>query len=182
MNVIFLDIDGVLNNESFEETVTFEETKILCSKLNNSIRHRTARECLANLHHFPIQLVNDLVEQTGSKIVISSAWKTRFLKSELQDILQFRGLRSTIFDYTPVLETPTNYVPRGYEIRDWLSSSSGIERFVIIDDRYDLQPCIRYLVQTEPILGLQQKDIELAKIILDRSAKDILYVEERHIS
>jgi len=74
MNVIFTDIDGVLNysykNQWIDES---------------------------------IDIYNRLCEEFDLKPVISSTWRTNHSKKDLQHIFNYYGITTPIYDYTPIL-------------------------------------------------------------------------------
>ncbi|SEH42426.1 HAD domain-containing protein [Selenomonas sp. KH1T6] len=132
IKVIFLDVDGVLNSKQD----------------GNSLQLRT------DLH---LQLLREIIASTGAKIVLSSSWRAGFAKARntLSNRLREYGLE--IMDSTPVLPGLTC---RGDEIRQWLNDSGqSVERFVILDDDDDMAEFTdTNLVQTDPEIGLQEKD------------------------
>jgi len=75
MKVIFLDIDGVLNNHAS-----------LCEGV-----HLLPEKCL---------LIEDLCEHTGAQVVVSSTWRIGTDIKELKHILWRSGL-SNVLDKTP---------------------------------------------------------------------------------
>lgn len=112
MKVIFLDVDGVLN--SGETLDLFDE--------------------------FRVEFLKRIVDATGAKIVLSSSWKSGFIKDEngvspcngysflLFNLLMKYGL--SLYDVTP---NDKNRI-RQNEIKQWLSEHEDVENFVIFDD------------------------------------------------
>lgn len=137
MKVIFLDIDGVLNNAQTEDRfmgfVGLDKTLI------------------ENFNH-----ITDVVDDV--KIVISSTWRRvfeyRFPGSglvNLVSLLRERGLRGEIVGATPILSRS-----RGQEIRAWLSQHPEVEDYVILDDideGFDEDQISRH-VKTDFVAGL----------------------------
>lgn len=71
-NTIFLDIDGVLNNDNF-----FHENKGInnaINKLENKEETFYLRQ-INDLNYNSILLLKELANETNSDIVITSAWK-----------------------------------------------------------------------------------------------------------
>lgn len=135
MNIIFLDIDGVLNYENSKNKVEEEKVKLL----------------------------KEIVDQTGAEIVLSSDWRCWWDKPDedfklLIDNLNKFGLK--LISKTP--ETVHSY--RGAEIHQWLNEWTGeaVERFVILDDNIDMKPYMDRLVQTDFKRGLCREDAERA--------------------
>jgi len=63
LRIIFLDIDGVLNNPG-----TYAPTAPWRGELDRIIRVPIAPECM--------QRLNTLTDATGAKVVISSSWRS----------------------------------------------------------------------------------------------------------
>lgn len=120
MNVLFLDIDGVLNSEKY--FLSLKEEHMLKMPLD----------------HRCVERVKRIVDETGAKIVISSSWRTGWDKDParnmeegrlLDEIFQEHGL--SIYDKTPV--SPQRKRP--LEIKEWLEQcDQKVHRFVILDD------------------------------------------------
>jgi hypothetical protein len=141
MKVIFLDIDGVLNNSSCWST----------RPISNSF----AKEC--------VEAFNDIIIETNADIVISSSWRTLFKFDELIDILSSAGVAGNIIDKTPVVRFSGGR--RGDEIVRWLDRASEevgfkIERFVILDDDSDMGHLMDHLIQCDPETGLTKDDAQ----------------------
>lgn len=150
MKIIFLDIDGVLNCEN-----GFNQG--LCA-YNDDF----------GMDFYPpsADLINNLIEETGAKVVISSSWRGSGLQ-KMQDMWKHRKMAGEVIDVTPTLWTEklhgningkkVSYTPcRGAEIDIWLQGhdfhqifwskmhqehwmdESGIDNFIIIDDDSDM--------------------------------------------
>ena len=118
--IIFLDIDGVLNNEetAYKTGIKIEERKV------------------AILKH--------IVEETGAEIILSSSWKRGYcffimdgMQSKdpafklLHDSLEKVGLK--ISGVTPI-SGESGPCARPLEIREWLYRFYRIFSYVILDD------------------------------------------------
>lgn len=110
--IIFLDFDGVLNTRRtwgyFPRDGAVDPDKV--------------------------ERVHALCQAFDAVVVISSAWREIFTLCELQGILARRGgLPSKyVIDVTQVLP-----MPRGQEIKEWLSAHDARARpFVILDDLF----------------------------------------------
>lgn len=125
---IFLDIDGVLNSTSYYK------------------RRDTKNYPYDEFDVGAISLLNELVNKTEAKVVVTSTWRQGTSLEELEDIMQTRGFEHEIFDYTPFLHySKSQYtsVPRGCEIHEWLETNCGYDyskvvRYVILDDDSDM--------------------------------------------
>ncbi len=137
MKVIFLDFDGVITTEwsSFK------------------------------IEHEKIKLLNRLIEETGAKVVVSSAWRYRDgdpVKS-LQEQLEGHGFKGEVISITNL-----NWEDRGKEIDDWVREHD-IESYVVIDDDVaDIvgYKCADFLIKTNMQEGLTDDVVEVAKALL----------------
>jgi hypothetical protein len=153
MKVIFLDVDGVLNDQMWLRL--YENGEI--------DKERVAR-------------LAEIVKATGAVIVLSSSW--RVLPDELDDMDKWiwRQLVDALHEYGMSIHdrTPVIGMDRPLEIKTWLDQHAGqVEAFVSIDDdfrkedyaKYDIEDC---LVKTsfygvEGVLGgLQDRHVEEA--------------------
>ncbi len=149
MKILFLDIDGVLNSDRWfteQQDGTF-------------MPHEDKMDPKA------VAVLNEIIEKSGAKIVISSSWRKFFDFDELKRILcEVNGVKAEIFSTTPVR---FSFVSRGYEIREWLQNyyedlregeiTEPVEAIVSLDDdssvgdALDIAP---YWVQTHWDEGL----------------------------
>lgn len=134
MKVIYLDFDGVLNNELWFIERLNEKNK---HKIVNLKEHELTAidpRCVENL--------NVIIEATGAKVVVSSTWRMGREIDELQAILDARGFRGEIIGKTDNLRGEGCL--RGNEIREWQRANADIigiedkERYVILDDDSDM--------------------------------------------
>lgn len=152
MKVIFLDIDGVLNTESFRESsnIDYFETPI-------SENH--------------MRLLAHLIKITGAKIVLSSTWREYWKPGQEQfdrfgvyinSLFQKYDLE--IFDKTPEL------TDRDEEITEWKNIyKNELDGFVIIDD-FDFKWSDinkNHLVKTHDEVGLDKEAVDKAIKILN---------------
>lgn len=121
MKVIFLDVDGVLNNYYTLRRISdhFNETK----------------ELLVELEEVMVERLSRIVKATDASIVLSSAWRVGWSRKgdhnryceELEMMLEKYGVE--IIDKTEHLQKR-----RGDEIFEWLSRHDEVENYIIIDD------------------------------------------------
>lgn len=140
--IIFLDIDGVLNP--------------IDSVLNNvdwpAIETR------------PLMFLNDLMSDLDSpQIVVISSWRNLVPFSDLRIYLDKKGLpREWVRDFTPEHDS------RALEIREWLSlNRDSWESFVILDD-FPVFGYSSYQVRPNCLIGLTHEDKEKALEIIRR--------------
>lgn len=132
--IIFLDFDDVLNtSKTLERGELFETSKI--------------------------GLLNDILDRTDAKIVVTSNWRLAATSGELEEILVEAGVHAAgrVTGVTPWIED----LSRGAEINAWLENAPlPVGKFVIIDDRADMEAFSRRLVRTDPRFGLVPGQVE----------------------
>lgn len=126
--VIFLDVDGVLNNLDWAKKMLDEDgTRVFRDNL---------------LERRALLLLKRLVDSTGAKIVVSSAW--RRIPSAYKDLLsQLEQHGIQVFDQTPYVGGE-----RGNDITAWFNRHPGRYTYAILDDDSDMGVHIDHLVQT----------------------------------
>lgn len=136
MKVVFLDVDGVLNNFGLISRYGFEYIDEGC-----------------------VAFLAQIVKSTGAEIVLSSSWR----RHENDLSLVRTALRAScleIKDCTPWL----NGRARIYEIKQWLDGHPEVEKFAILDDDEDAGFETEGFFQTDPEVGLTGEIAE--KIVL----------------
>ena len=145
MNIIFLDIDGVLNSHRKLKEV-YDRTH----RPHSGYNYPFDEICLNNLKR--------LVEITNSKLVITSTWrKDQEGKNKIIETLKEYELDHHIIGYTPILHTS-----RGKEIKEYLSTLEEQPNFIILDDDTDMEGLIDYLIKTNIQVGLTSDNTEEA--------------------
>lgn len=120
MKIIFLDIDGVLNHESwYEKRLEFDLQYPLCEFDPKSIEY-----------------LNNITDITGAKIIISSSWR---FNPDIVNILYKAGITGEIIGCTPDLYNTYGSLCRGKEIDVVLNKQPDIERYIILDDDTDIE-------------------------------------------
>ena len=148
MTVIFLDIDGVLNNHAALKR-----------------RPQLDSDCVA--------VLSTLAELIDARIVISSTWRLFHTIEELRETLGKAGLfdPDRIIDMTPRLLDFHGDIcvsqPRGVEIQAWLSAHPDVARFVILDDDADMAHLAPHLVQTSMATGLTRRHLPAVLRVLE---------------
>ena len=161
MNIIFLDVDGILNSLAY-----FEENK---------------EKGHAEISDYHLQMLAKIYHACDCKIVLSSSWRTLdvddvnvyWMYQYLLDELARYDME--IIDKTPVLDMDD----RPLEILTWLEEHGGKDsyNFVSLDDdwskeHYDKYGIGDHLVKTEFFCddiadgGLQERHVEQAINIL----------------
>lgn len=169
MNVIFLDIDGVLNT-TVSHMRCYEKRKITW-------------EYDYPIDEFRLLYLKKIVDKTDSKIVLSSTCRQHFIKVEneiiptdfisrsISDAFEKYGLY--IYDITP-LDANRN---RGNEIQSYLDSNQQVKAFIIIDDeKTGLENFLDKLVHTKWI----STDLDESRnALLEKHINEALEIFER---
>ena len=189
MKLIFLDIDGVLNDDDFYEKLFLEHDE------NDPYWSTLDADTFMSVGHInpdKIALLNYIVESTGAKIVISSTWRYRGIEG-MTTILSSRGLKADIIGVTPHFAISYQYsteydnigsCPRGIEIDGYIDKNyptrrdnktgirfSELESYVIIDDDADMLYHQRNnFVHTDNEYGLTKEGADIAISILNKSS------------
>lgn len=120
--VIFLDIDGVLNNQNHIEKLVELLGEEQYFQLNKDLGEMPFdyRSC---------KWLHKLIKETDAEIILSSTW--RMSKDLIKGIEKFAEIK--IKDITPILQDI-----RGKEIQQYLDTHKEITNYVIIDDDTDM--------------------------------------------
>jgi len=140
MNIVFLDIDGVLNTHDY---------------LVKQVEQDGISSYQAQFNFCPDSLENlkQIVEETDAKIVISSTWRIsfkcayddphrKFWKAIMKNLASI-GIHKRVIGITPSLNDTRI---RGEEIKSWLSNNQ-VNNFVIIDDDSDMVDLMNHLAK-----------------------------------
>lgn len=147
--VIFLDIDGVLNNETW-----FQAER---------------PDGRFGLDPDNVDALSEIVRRTGARIVLSSS--QRRLKG-VEERLRRAGV-APIFGKTP--HRPE--LGRGAEIALWLKANEHFDGYVILDDDVDdLAEHSEHIVHTSPETGLTPELAEEAIRLLESQAEIVEWV------
>lgn len=165
--IIFLDLDGVLNHESFFRSSEYNLNKELLQNDPAALNHQQDIDPKA------VVRLNKLLDDTGAEVVVSSTWR-RQGKTFVNSILRNCGLRQDILDITPISKCPMCL--RGNEILYWLKENKNIigvdahsfRHYVIFDDDSDFLYWQRNnLIIVNPEFGLSKRDVYKATQILN---------------
>ena len=191
-NIAFLDIDGVLctfrslwKGWAKAVEVSINESDFVNNL--NGITNKKMKEIDAaresgkyphpnlSLYNWPfdefcVDYFNKIIKQNNADIVVISSWRVGRTVTELQELLNDKGIIGNIIDKTGREET------RGLEIVKWLESNKekyNIKGICIIDDEssYD----ISYLLDDYCLYdiaintkGLKEKHIKESKVIFNK--------------
>lgn len=145
--VIFLDVDGVLNNGTWAQRMYKEEgVRVYAEDL---------------LEDRALRLLKLLVDETGARIVISSAWR-RIPTAYDNLITQLHHHGIEVADQTPYVGSE-----RGDDITAWFSRHPNTERYVILDDDSDMGDHMEHLVKTDFNTGLTREIVDRCIALLN---------------
>ncbi len=163
-NVIFLDIDGVLNSDFWNDI------------------HQKELSDGTLIDREKVALLGELVRTAQAKIVLHSGWRfwfdenTKPIRTEasrLADMLKAEDI--AIYDVTPdftteeIRRTKKFSQVKAKEIFGWLDAHTDVDSWIVIDD-LDLHDdtILKHQIKTDPSTGLTRKDIEETKKMLAR--------------
>lgn len=151
-NIIFLDIDGVLN---------YTDWYVSPRNPGNLFGQE------GDLDPFCIERIN-LLANDNAYIVISSDW--RYDERQCRIRLENAGLDAIIIGFTPVhlWDKSQSDKSRGAEIQHWIQKNSIIiNNYVIIDDRTDmLSTQLEHFIHVDPKVGFTDQNLIQAQLIL----------------
>lgn len=150
MKVIFLDHDGVICL-STEWGGRHKKQRKVGRKLSQSIASLPVECRFDNFNKKAIKVLNEILEETGAEIVVSSDWKNHATVDELGEYYEQQGIIKKPIDFTPWLKDCNwhkieyNYdfpwsrqwdleQTRSIEIRQYLINHPEITHWVSIDD------------------------------------------------
>lgn len=151
MKVVFLDIDGVLNNEQSPDHGAWAVNM-----------HGHVREGLLGIDPVNLPPLRDLLDRSGAQVVLSSTWRLGSEGfSQTTANLWRAGMRICFAGLTPRIGTE-----RGHEIQAWLDAwnacvpNDPVTHFVILDDSSDMAHLMPHLVRTDYREGLTMEHVE----------------------
>jgi len=148
MNVIFLDIDGVLNT---------------AGSLRRSLENQSYSGFHLSFDHGAVENLNKVVESTKAHIVIISSWRFHHTVESMQQLFTENGIRANINGFTGSCFENVDRIQRHnreQEILNWLEEQHETPNFVVLDDEGSnylraLQP---RLVRCDPLDGFGNEE------------------------
>ncbi len=176
--LIFLDMDGVLNND---RALLLSSRTGICPSGNYNF---------LTVSHMCVELFQKLVKKVDARIIISSSWRPHELdnlfyneisvdgysygNTSVVNALEWAGFKDCkkyIIGNTPY--NKDNTIIRGIEIQKWLDShpnyyTKDVTPYVILDDDSDMteEQIQNHFVKTNSKKGFQMSDYEKALEIL----------------
>ena len=145
MKTIFLDHDGVICL-STEWGGRFKKQKKAGRKLSQSIDSLPVEARFDNFNKKAIEILNEILKETGAEIVVSSDWKKWANVEELGEYYEQQGIIKKPIAFTKNLndcEVPQNFPwsrtydleqSRSLEIKQYLQDHPEITHWVAVDD------------------------------------------------
>lgn len=157
--ILFLDFDGVLNNDDTHKRV---RTPVWVG--NGKWLFNWIDPCL-------VSRLRPLLADPNFRIVVSSAWRHSWTKAELTKILNGAapGVGDRVIDITPKsIGNSEFFWDRGREIDAWIKASGYRGKFAILDDDRSMLPYQekRFFVNTNPKYGVTYYDVAKIKRLL----------------
>ena len=157
MNIIFLDVDGVLN----------------CQKTNNRVNGRGSIGIDKNM----VKILREIIDKTNSQIILCSSWKTKWYRiyKDQQDIhanyLDRKLAEQGLYILDKTIDKGSN---RGEGIYNCVKDFE-INKWIVIDDEifedYEKYNIIPHLLKTsfyDDNGGLQKEHINKAIELFER--------------
>ena len=158
-HVLFLDVDGVINNRwaMVEGTKRAKEEGTGYTDFEGFMfPSRMDPECIDRL--------NRLVKEGDFDVVLSSIW--RYGRPWQVTSRYFRQVCGAEFDLIGATPDSWKSKGRGEEIEKWRSEVGDARAFVILDDDSDMEPHMDRLVLVKGEPGLQDHDVDKALALL----------------
>lgn len=169
MNIIFLDIDGILNSNAYFKSLYDSESQLRSHEIYNDISD------------FHLQMLAKIYHTCNAEIVLSSTWRELDNKDKTYySMYQYLLDSLAKYDMKIIDKTPVIDMNRPLEIVTWINNQADKDdiKFVSLDDDFGKEDYDKYgigncLVKTnffgENISegGLQQRHVNRAIKILN---------------
>lgn len=162
MNLIFLDIDGVLNNMWHCKTLADQGHRGVGFGQPWELDKGNFSRLTVGWDPNNVEALMTIVEETKAMIVISSTWRIGRHVPFFRRCFAAFDVSPEVAGKTPEINTPGSI--RGDEVNAWLEHVDA-DRWVCLDDDSDFHP-ENNLVQTNMDVGLTMEDAERAINIL----------------
>ena len=174
---LFLDFDGVLNTGNYQERMKKEGIDAY-------------DEYGPMFDPQAVNYLEQIINRTGCKIVISSTWRNEGIV-RMQQMWKDRGMPGAIYSMTPILLSTTFQdavngellsapvkMAKALEIDMWLQKHASKEaRYVIIDDesiRLD-EDDYRHIIKTDEETGIGIYDVANAVLMLNGEPNEMTH-------
>lgn len=154
-NILFLDVDGVLNNENMYYAKRGRDENFLVFNKEYFLRES-------------LEVLKEIVDEYNFLVVLSSSWRYHWedkadrLTIALKQALDEYGIE--IYGITGNASKEVLKDRRGEEIKDWCIEYNGkIDKIIILDDDSDMGDLLNRLVHTNWRQGLRRYHKEILK-------------------
>jgi hypothetical protein len=162
MKVIFLDHDGVICLSNNFGSRHKKQIKVR-TKLTQSVKDLPVDARFDNFDKKAIKVLNEILEQTGAEIVVSSDWRIWCSVEEMGDYYESQGIIKRPIDFTGNVIDQSKVTwhrnwdsegTRSLEIQAWLEQHHEVTHWVAIDDLDMSKKGISYSMEFEHEWGL----------------------------
>jgi hypothetical protein len=179
MKVIFLDHDGVICLAT-EWGGRFKKQQKVGRKMSQSALSLPVDCRFDNFNKKAVAILNEIIEETGAEIVVSSDWKRWATCEEMGEYYESKGICKKPIAYTPDLSECNWYnagtfvwapkwdleQTRAIEIKQYLINHPEITHWVAIDDLNMGAP------YTDPDWGDMDRDWGLTNFVLTPKSRE----------
>ena len=154
MKVIFLDNDGVICLSNNWGSRYKKQEKWGGRKLSMTSKEIPVEYRFDNFDDKAVKVLNEILEETGAEIVVSSDWRLHATIEELGDYYESKGIikrpidGTEVFHFTnwleegfvpdhndfPWIRTSDREQERHFEIKRWLRDHPEVTQWVAVDD------------------------------------------------
>jgi len=146
---IFLDIDGVLNGNTY----------VVANRCGLYTSDDTEWFDPVN-----VALLNRITEATGAVLVLSTSWVNMFRRPYFEDLLPKVGIKAPIFEVTD------RYAPGRVErIDQWLDAWAPTVPWIVLDDCITVAKYAPRAIITDTRTGLTELDAQKAITLLQEA-------------
>ena len=131
LKILFLDHYGVMRLSPTKTTRTQHSLPAAAEFVGTDSGY------FSNFDPDAVNVLNQILDQTGAEIVVSSDWKLKTSIEGMCEFYQAQGIKKMPIDYTAWLPGPTAYhEQRANEITAWLQQHPETNQWAAIDDLY----------------------------------------------
>lgn len=166
--IIFLDIDGVLNNIQRCQWLHENGARGMGFGSWGDLDKGNITQKTVGWDPRNVEALWHIINETNADIVISSVWRKMTSLASIRSFFKPFGDIPRIVGKTPTSQMIPDGVPsklRGDEVNFWLSQFPNITKWVCLDDDGDFHP-ENNLVKIDIEVGLTMEDAERAIEIL----------------
>ena len=148
MKILFLDNDGVicLSNNWGGRKKKWAKYRSANPEASTNPKDAPVEIRFDDFDKKAVKVLNEIIEETGCEIVVSSDWRLHANLEELGEYYTSQGIIKKPIDITGMMES---FDPEGYglytwkgwlsrirctEIREWLRINQGVEKWCAVDD------------------------------------------------